>query len=163
MLEYANITKIDLSHYDVYITMSLGYSLWSSQKTRSEINDYLNGENSNNLFKDPVFLNNIGIGIMNTPYTQDSNGVWSFNSPSLLYTVENDVSIMNKIGEINKRLIMPILKSDSRKLSGSMEFVLYNDRIDIIGEDLKNDVNYVNIITNVFAIYLAQNYRRSLT
>ena len=149
-----------MNDFDTYMAFSTGHGRWNSDRARLKIRTSLMSTDFNDIFKSEDILNFLGMDILSMPYTKKQDGKWSFDIPTLSNTISSDIITMDTIGEISTKLVSPIMESDNTFLNNNIEFILYNDKIEIIGSDIY-DVDIVNILINVAAVFLVQTYRRA--
>ncbi len=155
------IRDISLTNFNVYRALSSGYD-WVSPSIISKVRAMNEGKTIDNILTDKHILNYMGIEMINMPYTENTDGTWSFKPPVFIDTDEKDIKRTSNIGKVYKHLIAPIKFDENIFFTNNTRFILYNDKIEISDERNLNDVNIVNILVNVISIFIVQTYKRKV-
>ncbi len=162
MSDYEYIKELSLSDYYTYRALSNGYD-WITPEMLLFTRVMVEKIGISSILTSPEYLNFMGIGILNMPYTEDSPENYSFKIPIFLNTKGEDIQRMNTIGSIYKNIISPVMTEPKIKFNSKTKFILYNHKIEINDDADQDDVNEENIIINVVSIFLLQIYKRGVS
>jgi len=150
------IESFSLDNFFIYSSLSDGYS-FLSKETVNDIEQTINKDGIEDGINNPYILNKVGLDLYNMPYTKDENGKYNFIMPALTINDAKYVSYMQKVSEIYKKLIMPIFDGEYIYFD-DLAIITFSDKIILTNEAFKDDVNYLNIVSNIITIFVTQNF-----
>jgi len=151
---------IDFSNFFEYRRVS-DSNMWMFQDAKLMINSLYREMDGDieKVINNTSLINQIGSKILNINCYDNTMGEKVFNIPSLSQSIEEDVSIMDRAGNI-LRILFFDNNDKNLFLNNNSKIVLYNSKISIEQWDESNLQNRVNIIFNTILLFLVRKLKR---